>query len=163
MIVWSGRDDSNIRPTAPKAVALPGCATPRLYSDDAGYDNFRATRDSPLRSGRPSRTSGIPANGGRLSLMRRGRDATPRTCRHFVSVTEMNMKVASGVFNLSRRNRRSARIRILSKSRPNYLELQEFRCLLRSFQNTTIALERRRQRSWRRGMKPTRGIGTKYH
>lgn len=26
---WSGRRDSNSRPTAPKAVALPGCATPR--------------------------------------------------------------------------------------------------------------------------------------
>ena len=27
---WSGWQDSNLRPTAPKAVALPGCATPRL-------------------------------------------------------------------------------------------------------------------------------------
>ena len=27
---WSGWTDSNRRPTAPKAVALPGCATPRL-------------------------------------------------------------------------------------------------------------------------------------
>ena len=27
---WSGWRDSNSRPTAPKAVALPGCATPRL-------------------------------------------------------------------------------------------------------------------------------------
>ena len=27
--VWSGWTDSNRRPTAPKAVALPGCATPR--------------------------------------------------------------------------------------------------------------------------------------
>ena len=26
---WSGWRDSNSRPTAPKAVALPGCATPR--------------------------------------------------------------------------------------------------------------------------------------
>ena len=29
-IRWSGRDDSNIRPSAPKADALPGCATPRF-------------------------------------------------------------------------------------------------------------------------------------
>ncbi len=29
--VWSGRRDSNSRPPAPKAGALPGCATPRLY------------------------------------------------------------------------------------------------------------------------------------
>jgi hypothetical protein len=27
---WSGREDSNLRPLAPKASALPGCATPRL-------------------------------------------------------------------------------------------------------------------------------------
>ena len=29
-IYWSGRQDSNLRPTVPKTVALPGCATPRL-------------------------------------------------------------------------------------------------------------------------------------
>ena len=28
---WSGRADSNCRPPAPKAGALPGCATPRLH------------------------------------------------------------------------------------------------------------------------------------
>jgi hypothetical protein len=28
---WSGRRDSNSRPSAPKADALPGCATPRLH------------------------------------------------------------------------------------------------------------------------------------
>ena len=27
---WSGRSDSNTRPLAPHASALPGCATPRL-------------------------------------------------------------------------------------------------------------------------------------
>ncbi len=27
---WSGREDSNLRLPAPKAGALPGCATPRL-------------------------------------------------------------------------------------------------------------------------------------
>jgi hypothetical protein len=27
---WSGRKDLNLRPSAPKADALPGCATPRL-------------------------------------------------------------------------------------------------------------------------------------
>src|SRR3989442_14362007 len=30
---WSGREDLNLRPPAPKAGALPGCATPRLSSD----------------------------------------------------------------------------------------------------------------------------------
>ncbi len=29
---WSGREDSNLRPTVPKTVALPGCATPRTRS-----------------------------------------------------------------------------------------------------------------------------------
>ena len=28
--LWSGREDSNFRPPAPHAGALPGCATPRL-------------------------------------------------------------------------------------------------------------------------------------
>ena len=30
---WSGWRDSNPRPTAPKAVALPGCATPRVANN----------------------------------------------------------------------------------------------------------------------------------
>ena len=30
--VWSGREDLNLRHPAPKAGALPGCATPRLYA-----------------------------------------------------------------------------------------------------------------------------------
>ena len=28
--LWSGRQDSNLRPPVPKTGALPGCATPRL-------------------------------------------------------------------------------------------------------------------------------------
>ena len=28
--IWSGREDLNLRHPAPKAGALPGCATPRL-------------------------------------------------------------------------------------------------------------------------------------
>src|SRR5690554_7109245 len=31
--IWSGRSDSNTRPLAPHASALPGCATPRQHSD----------------------------------------------------------------------------------------------------------------------------------
>jgi cytochrome P450 len=31
---WSGRQDSNLRPSAPKADALPGCATPRPVRSD---------------------------------------------------------------------------------------------------------------------------------
>ncbi len=33
--IWSGRKDSNLRPSAPKADALPGCATPRMGSSIA--------------------------------------------------------------------------------------------------------------------------------
>ena len=29
---WSGRQDSNLRPTVPKTVALPNCATPRSHT-----------------------------------------------------------------------------------------------------------------------------------
>ena len=28
--MWSGRQDSNLRPSVPKTDALPGCATPRV-------------------------------------------------------------------------------------------------------------------------------------
>ena len=34
LIRWSGRRDSNSRPTVPKTVALPGCATPRESSQN---------------------------------------------------------------------------------------------------------------------------------
>ena len=40
---WSGQTDSNRRPSAPKADALPGCAMPRhiygLYSNDTNTYN----------------------------------------------------------------------------------------------------------------------------
>ena len=32
---WSGRQDLNLRPLAPYASGLPGCATPRHYSRSA--------------------------------------------------------------------------------------------------------------------------------
>ena len=31
---WSGRKDLNLRPLAPHASTLPGCATPRLVAND---------------------------------------------------------------------------------------------------------------------------------
>ena len=51
---WSGRLDSNQRPPAPKAGALPGCATPRL-SSSLSIPPARVTRD---RSGRHKRLLG---------------------------------------------------------------------------------------------------------
>src|SRR4026207_91881 len=44
---WSGRLDSNQRPPAPKAGALPGCATPRL----SGRTNHYPT-DPPRSDGK---------------------------------------------------------------------------------------------------------------
>ena len=40
---WSGRLDSNQRPSAPKADALPGCATPRTQ-DTYGFSTTSAIR-----------------------------------------------------------------------------------------------------------------------
>src|SRR5436853_2878303 len=34
---WSGREDLNLRPPAPKAGALPGCATPRTLENPITY------------------------------------------------------------------------------------------------------------------------------
>ena len=34
-VKWSGQRDSNPRPSAPKADALPGCAMPRLFNSPA--------------------------------------------------------------------------------------------------------------------------------
>ena len=42
--IWSGWRDSNSRPTAPKAVALPGCATPRLLP------NSKARNNTPIKN-----------------------------------------------------------------------------------------------------------------
>jgi hypothetical protein len=43
---WSGWRDSNSRPTAPKAVALPGCATPRLLP------HSKARNNTPIKNAR---------------------------------------------------------------------------------------------------------------
>ena len=60
---WSGRRDSNPRPSAPKADALPDCATPRrllVYriALDAAVTARRTARESPRRTlrGRDHRT-----------------------------------------------------------------------------------------------------------
>jgi hypothetical protein len=42
--IWSGRLDSNQRPPAPKAGALPGCATPRLPSIIATLPHLHSPR-----------------------------------------------------------------------------------------------------------------------
>ena len=63
---WSGGEDSNLRPTVPKTVALPGCATPR---------EKQAVRAAPTRRAR--------ANGGASlnhTLFNERRVAPTRTC-----------------------------------------------------------------------------------
>ena len=50
-LCWSGREDSNLRPSAPKADALPGCATPRRSNFDCIADRFPSgLRDHPATS-----------------------------------------------------------------------------------------------------------------
>ncbi len=58
-IIWSGREDLNLRPPAPKAGALPDCATPRHFCcpHTTVYNRSQALTDkvtAPARAG-PSR------------------------------------------------------------------------------------------------------------
>ena len=46
ILCWSGWRDSNPRPTAPKAVALPGCATPRITDLSARRGMIRKSTSS---------------------------------------------------------------------------------------------------------------------
>jgi hypothetical protein len=51
---WSGRQDLNLRPHAPQACALPGCATPR-FIHQAETNSFGGDFDlqsDPLEEGR---------------------------------------------------------------------------------------------------------------
>ena len=56
---WSGREDSNLRPSAPKADALPGCATPR----SSARRPFATRRPAPQR-GAPRRRMDLAASSG---------------------------------------------------------------------------------------------------
>jgi hypothetical protein len=47
---WSGRPDLNRRPPAPKAGALPGCATPR-HNEPLDYTLCNFKPESALRCG----------------------------------------------------------------------------------------------------------------
>ena len=53
-IQWSGRKDSNLRPSGPKPDALPGCATPRLaHSNRPVHATFFAALTFALRWVKP--------------------------------------------------------------------------------------------------------------
>lgn len=80
---WSGRLDSNQRPSAPKADALPSCATPRnrgLSIEEAGREGKRGSRepnsrcDLGSRPGHRRRPFGIrlPATCGFLAAYTQG-------------------------------------------------------------------------------------------
>ena len=44
---WSGREDLNLRPPAPKAGALPGCATPRHFAVSFDSKSLRIWKPFP--------------------------------------------------------------------------------------------------------------------
>src|SRR4030081_1839428 len=52
-IKWSGRQDLNLRPLAPQASALPGCATPRFHR---GSRRARYARLTVARQARTMKT-----------------------------------------------------------------------------------------------------------
>jgi hypothetical protein len=48
---WSGRQDSNLRPPAPKAGALPDCATPRRIFKISSSNGFMSRRNLGVAAG----------------------------------------------------------------------------------------------------------------
>ena len=57
---WSGRPDSNRGPLAPKASALPGCATPRQKPSRLASDRCR--KRSPVPRSNPRRAGQAPVS-----------------------------------------------------------------------------------------------------
>src|ERR1700738_15632 len=57
---WSGRQDSNLRPPAPKAGALPGCATPRKARVQYQRCRERARRSGWRRGRAPGGSGQVP-------------------------------------------------------------------------------------------------------
>lgn len=62
---WSGRRDSNSRPSVPKTDALPDCATPRTKLVLGCVDGFGKAQAQSIRRGLGSGTVGITRRGGR--------------------------------------------------------------------------------------------------
>jgi hypothetical protein len=56
VLKWSGREDLNLRPPAPKAGALPGCATPRQNSTINPIVSDVLKRQEPEALGAPDST-----------------------------------------------------------------------------------------------------------
>jgi hypothetical protein len=75
---WSGREDLNLRPPAPKAGALPGCATPRCVSGD--LPPRPEIRFAPRGTGAQATPSRIPSRISRAAAM-----ALARWLREFLT------------------------------------------------------------------------------
>ena len=76
---WSGWRDLNPRPTAPKAVALPGCATPRRIPQPSNVTEFGNPRQRLCRLNAPARLT----SPGSKRIMRSpdGATSAPKTAR----------------------------------------------------------------------------------
>ena len=81
---WSGQQDLNLRPSAPKADALPGCATPRLKASAL----VRYHVGSPIGKGKPGRDAAVafPAafhddGGSKTAGIRHGEQFGERACK----------------------------------------------------------------------------------
>ena len=76
-VAWSGRLDSNQRPSAPKADALPSCATPRSQGKSIGERARSGKRDhKPSFSHRPHKARRTLQAGARVTA---GRPAAPQS------------------------------------------------------------------------------------
>src|SRR5579863_1028590 len=82
--IWSGRGDLNARPPAPKAGALPGCATPRHL---CSFDSKLLSR-FPILSGlpksanlQPDVTARLAATGLSMPIGFSGRSRRAGICR----------------------------------------------------------------------------------
>jgi hypothetical protein len=102
---WSGWRDSNSRPTAPKAVALPGCATPRRLPFSKARNNtpIKKVRQlnrqlfQPRRQRVPSLPSSmtIPAsvNSSRIRSAF-AQSLSPRACRRAAIISSMAVSLS---------------------------------------------------------------------
>ena len=82
-LCWSGRRDSNPRPSAPKADALPGCATPRLNSlivSRIAFPSTRAQDHDPYRCSSHT-TSQINRSTGMVKTSPSPQTSTPRNAQ----------------------------------------------------------------------------------
>ncbi len=92
---WSGREDLNLRPPAPKAGALPGCATPRLHRQASSL-YLRASL-AYQHAGTPKPTLKYRHAGIRSPLLQPGRKYNkPRRPPHRVYSREIRSNTSLG-------------------------------------------------------------------